>query len=81
MTAHDPGSDRERGPDASDAGDVPLLEAGAVVEVMNPFTGEWRNGFVVVAGDELGYVLSREDSHGARTPPIPAPRVRAAEPH
>ena len=81
MTAQDSGFDRARGPEASDAIDHPLLEAGAVVEVMNPFTGEWRNGFVVVAADELGYVLSREDSDGARTPSIPAPRVRAAEPH
>ena len=58
--------------------DLAQLETGAIVEVMNPFTGEWRNGFVVVGADELGYVLSREDSHGARTPPIPATRVRAA---
>ena len=75
MTAHD------SVPEPPDASDLPVLEAGAVVEVMNPFTGQWRNGFVVVAGDELGYVLSREDSHGARTPPVPAPRVRAADRH
>ena len=56
------------------------LEAGAIVAVMSPFTGEWRNGFVVLTGGDLAYVLGREDSPGVRTAAIPKRRVRRAHP-
>jgi CheY-like chemotaxis protein len=60
------------------ASNAPLLPVGTVVEVMNPYTGDWRNGFVVAQGGERGYVLARADDDGAQTPPIPPQRVRPA---